>query len=151
MKRFKFPLRPVAILREHHEMRAREAFAASVHAFVRAEQELAAARERLRSLGEELTAGRAVHFNAADEIRALTAYRRECTVEAEAVQARTAAQHAMDQRRAEYIEAHRKVEVVHRLELKARTVYRYEVTREEQAEFDDYANRRFGRESLNSA
>ena len=30
MKRFRFSLRPVAILRAHHEMKAREAFAAAV-------------------------------------------------------------------------------------------------------------------------
>lgn len=151
MKRFKFPLRPVAILREHHEMRAREAFATSVQAFVKSEQELAAARERLRRLGDELTSGRAVRFSAADEIRALAAYRSECTAEAQAEQAMLAARQAMDQRRGEYVEAHRKVEVVHRLEEKARKQYQYELSREEQAEFDDYANRRFGRESLNSA
>ena len=34
MKRFRFPLRPVTVLRAHKELRAREAFAAAVHAYV---------------------------------------------------------------------------------------------------------------------
>ena len=46
MKRFRFPLRPVAILRAHHQARAREAFAAAVHAYVTAEEGLAAMRRR---------------------------------------------------------------------------------------------------------
>lgn len=151
MKRFRFSLRPVAILRAHHEMRAREAFAAAVQAFVKSEQDLAAARIRLRQLEAALTAGRAERFSAADEVQALAAYRRECTAEAEAEQAMIAAQQAMQQRRIEYVEAHRKLEVVKRLEQKARAVHRYETGREEQAEFDDFAGRRFARRSFNSA
>ena len=81
MKRFRFSLRPVAILRAHHEMRAREAFAAAVHAFVKSEQELAAAGARLRQLESELTAGRTIRFSAADETHALMAYRRECAAD----------------------------------------------------------------------
>ncbi len=151
MKRFRFPLRPVAILRAHHEMRAREAFALAVQAFVQAEQAVAAARLRLRNLETELAAGRAGHFVAAIEIQSLAAYRRECEVEVQAVKALQAAQEAMQQRRIEYLDAHRKLEVVNRLEEKARTAHRYETRREEQAEFDDFAGRRFARRSLHSA
>jgi flagellar FliJ protein len=151
MKRFRFPLRPVAILRAHHEMRAREAFAASVQAFVKSEQDLATARNRVRALETELVAGRAGKFSAANEADSLAAYRREVTAENEAEQAMVAAQHAMQARRVEYIEAHRRLEVVKRLEEKARTLHRYETGREEQAEYDDFANRRFARRSFNSA
>lgn len=151
MKRFRFPLRPVAILRAHQEMAAREAFAVSVNAFVKAEQALALARERLRLLEAEVTTGRKGSFSAAAEIRALAAYRRECAAEVEAEKARRAAQEAMQQRRLEYLEAHRKLEVVHRLEEKARQVHRHETMREEQAEFDDFAGRRFAQRSLHSA
>jgi flagellar export protein FliJ len=56
----------------------------------------------------------------------------------------------MQVRRMEYVEAHRRLEVVRRLEEKARAVHRYEMGREEQAEFDDLATRRFVRQSLNS-
>ncbi len=143
MKRFRFPLRPVAILRAHQEMLAREAFAAAVQAFVRSEQALAEARQRVRDLEAELKAGRSGSFSAAAEIRALAAYRRECAAEVEADKAMQTAQQTMNQRRLDYLEAHRRVEVVHRLEDKARATHRYETAREEQAEFDDFASRRF--------
>lgn len=152
MKRFRFSLRPVAILRAHQELKAREAFAASVQAFVKSEQELAMTRERVRQLEGDLTAERQQRFSGVDVAKALAAYRRECTAETEAEQAMTAAQHAMQQRRMEYVEAHRRLEVVRRLEEKARATHRYEVAHEEQAEFDDFASRRFAaRRSLNSA
>jgi flagellar FliJ protein len=151
MKRFRFPLRPVAILRSHQEMRAREAFAAAVQALVAAEQALAEARVRLRDLEVQLTSRRAQHFSAQAEAQALAAYRRECAAEADAVKAMNDAHDAMQKRRTEYLEAHRKVEVLSRLEEKARAAHRYETMREEQAEFDDFAGRRFARRSLRSA
>lgn len=151
MKRFRFSLKPVAILRAHHELRAREAFAASVQAFVRAEQELELARQRVREFEATLTAGRARQFSVADEIRALEAYRRECGAEEQAKQAVATAQQAMQERRVEYVEAHRKLEVVKRLEQKARATHRYETMREEQAEFDDFSNRQFSQRTLTSA
>jgi flagellar protein FliJ len=150
MKRFRFSLRPVAILRAHQELRAREAFAASVQAYVKSEQELAATRLRVRQLEAELTAERKGRFSGIDAAEALAAYRRECTAETEAEKAMNAAQQAMQERRMEYVEAHRRLEVVRRLEEKARALYRYETGREEQAEFDDFATRRFARRSLNS-
>lgn len=151
MKRFRFPLRPVAILRAHQEMAAREAFATSVHAFMRTDQALTAARQRLRDLEAALTSGRSQRFSATTEVRALVAYRRECAAEVEAEKERRTAQEAMQRRRMEYLEAHRRLEVVRRLEEKARVAHRHETMREEQAEFDDFASRRFARRSLNSA
>jgi flagellar protein FliJ len=143
MKRFRFPLRPVAVLRAHREMRAREAFAAAVHAYVKSEEQLAATRARVAQFEAALFAGRRDRFSAATEAHTLAAYRRECAVEAETERAMIAARAAMQQRRAEYLDAHRKVEVVKRLEEKARGAHRLEANREEQAEFDDYAGRRF--------
>ncbi len=151
MKRFRFSLRPVAILRAHQEMHAREAFAASVQAYVKTEQELAATRARVRQLEADLTAGRNDVFSADYAARALAAYRRECTAESEAEQALASAQHAMHARRVEYVDAHRRLEVVRRLEQKARAAHQYEAGREEQAEFDDLAARRFAQRALKSA
>ncbi len=141
MKRFRFPLRPVAVLRAHREIRAREAFAASVHTYVQSEENLRATRARVAQFEATLFAGRRGSFNAADEAAQLAAYRRECGVEAEAERATFAARSAMDKSRAEYLEAHRKLEVVKRLEIKARTDHRLQANREEQSEFDDYAGR----------
>jgi flagellar protein FliJ len=151
MKRFRFSLRPVAVLRAHRELSAREAFAASVHAYVKSEEELAGARARLRAFEAALFEERHERFSAVDQAQSLAAYRRECAGEAEAERAMIAARDAMQQRRIEYVEAHRKLEVVKRLEAKARAVHRYETGREEQAEFDDFANRRLGHRSLHTA
>lgn len=147
MKKFRFPLRPVAVLRAHQELRAKEAFAASVHACTRAEQELATTRTRLKQFEAALTQGRADTFSPTDEAQSLAAYRHECGVEAETEKALRKAQEIVQQKRNEYVEAHRRVEIVSRIEVKARTAHRLEVQREEQAEFDDFASRSVSRRS----
>jgi flagellar FliJ protein len=143
MKRFRFPLRPVAVLRAHRELKAREAFAAAVHAYVKSEENLAATRARVAQFEAALFAGRSERFSPAQEAQSLAAYRRDCAAEAEAERNVSTARAAMEQRRIEYLDAHRKVEVVKRLEDKARTTHRHEAAREEQAEFDDFAGRQF--------
>ena len=145
MKRFRFPLRPVAVVRAHRESRAREAFATAVHAYVQSEKDLALTRARVARFEAALFAGRSGRFSAAAETHSLAAYRRECVAEAAAERATFAARAAMDQRRAEYLEAHRKLEVVRHLEDKARAAHRVAANREEQAEFDDFAGRRAAR------
>ena len=143
MKRFRFPLRPVAVLRSHQELRARETFAASVHTYVQTEESLAAVRARVAQFEAILFSGRRERFSAADEAQSLAAYRRECAAEAEAERTMVAARGQMNQRRQEYLDAHRRLEVVKRLEDKARIRHRHELARDEQAEFDDFAGRRF--------
>ena len=75
MKKFRFPLRPVAVLRAHREVRARDAFAAAVHAYVASEERLAAARARVTELGRALFEGRAGRFLAADAASLFRVYR----------------------------------------------------------------------------
>lgn len=148
MKRFRFALQPVAVLRAHRELRAREVFAAAVQAFQKSDAELVATRTRVAQFEAALATGRRQQFSAADQAQALAAYRQECVVEANAERAMQTARSLMQQRRAEYVDAHRQVEVVGRLEQKARTEHRLECNREEQAAFDDFASRRFqGRRS----
>lgn len=148
MKRFRFPLRPVAVLRAHRELQAQEAFGAAVRNYVTAEQALADTRARVAKYEADLFAGRRDRFSAADEARALAAYRFECTAEVEAERTMIAARDTMNQRRADYLEAHRKLEVVKRLEQGARAEHRQVTMREEQAEFDDFASRRATRRTL---
>jgi flagellar FliJ protein len=151
MKRFRFSLRSVAVLRAHRELRAREAFGAAVQAFVESEQAVAAVRARVAAFEAELAAGRRTKFSAAEEARALTVYREECAAERRADEALAAARTLMGQRRAEYLEAHRRLEVVKRLEEKARLLHRLGQQREEQTEFDELAGRRHARRSSLSA
>lgn len=142
MKRFRFSLRPVAVLRAHRDTRAREAFATAVHLYVQAEEDLGRTRVRMRALEGALFSGRQQTFRAAEAALLLTDYQRECTSEADAEGRVNAAREEMHRRRDEYLEAHRQLEVVQRLEEKARKVHRHETQREEQAEADDFANHR---------
>lgn len=151
MKRFRFSLRPVAVLRAHRESRAKEIFAAAVRALAKTEEELAATRQRIAQFEAALFAGRRECFSAAQEANTLTAYRRERVVETQAERAVAAARAAMHQRRVEYLEAHRKLEVVHRLEAKARAAHQLAVNREEQAAFDEFAGRQASRRSALSS
>jgi flagellar FliJ protein len=145
MKRFRFPLQPVAVLRAHREMRAQEAFALAVQAYGKAETEHAEVRQRVTQFERALFAARQQNFSAADQLQALAAYRHECLAENAAEKAMLTARTLMHQRRAEYLEAHRNVEVVAKLEQKARATHRLDCIREEQAGYDDFAVRRSGR------
>ena len=145
MKRFHFPLRPVAVIRAHKELRAREAFAASVHAYVQTEERLAGTRTRVADLEQLLFAGRSDRFVAADAAALFRVYRAECQAEMEAEHAVSAARDGMNRRRAEYIEANRQLKIIHRLEDKARTKNRAENARSEQNELDEFAGFRASR------
>lgn len=142
MKRFRFALRPVAVLRAHRDSRAREAFASAVHLYVQAEEDLNRTRVRMRALEGALFAGRQQTFRAAEAALLFSDYQRECESEAEADRRVNAARDEMHRRRDEYLEAHRQLEVVQRLEEKARAKHRHEADKEEQAEADDFASHR---------
>jgi len=145
MKRFRFPLRPVAILRAHHQARTREAFAAAVHVYVAAEEQLAAVRARQRDLEAIMQDGRRATFRAAEEVSFLRAYHHLCAEVAKAERVVSEARAAMEARREDYLEAHRAVKIVDRLEQKARAVYRQEAEREMQLELDEMAGYRVAR------
>jgi flagellar export protein FliJ len=74
--------------------------------------------------------------------QAFAAYRRECAAETAAERVVVEKRAEMNARRADYLEAHRKREVVSRLEEKARATHRLDTLREEQIELDDFAGRR---------
>jgi flagellar FliJ protein len=139
MKRFRFPLRPVAVLRAHKEMRAREAFGASVHSYVQAEERLATTRTRVADMEQLLFAGRSERFLAGDAAALYRVYRSECHAEMEAEREVITAREVMNQKRAEYLEANRQLKVVGKLEEKALTRHRAEELRTEQHSLDEFA------------
>jgi len=147
MKRFRFSLRPVAVLRAHREQRAREAFAAAVHAYVQTEERLAGTRARVADLEQMLFAGRTGRFHAADAAALFRVYRAECQAELEAERAVIEARDAMQQRRRDYIEANRQLKVVNRLEEKARAAHQAANARLEQNELDEFAGFSLARRS----
>src|SRR5262245_16287920 len=131
MKRFRFPLQPVAVLRAHREMKAQEAFGLAVQAHTRAGTGHAAVRQRVVQFERALFNARQQNFSAADQWQAIAADRHEGLAENAAEKAMLAARAVMHQRRAEYLEAHRNVEVVEKLEQKARASHRLDCIREE--------------------
>ena len=141
MKRFRFTLRSVTVLRTHREMQALDAFGRAVHQYVQAEEQLAAIRARQAALEAALFAGRRERFDAAHEAQSLAAYRGECVEEGTTERLMLAARAAMGARRTEYVEAHRQLKVVEHLEAKRRLAHRQEAARLEQVEFDGSAGR----------
>jgi flagellar FliJ protein len=142
MKRFRFPLRPVAVLRTHREGRAREAFAAALHRQATAQDALARVGVRMRALEAALAQGREKTFRPAEAALVLVDYRRECAAESEAGRLVTVARSEAQKARLEYLEAHRQLEIVKRLEEKARNEHRFENNRLEQGELDELAGQR---------
>lgn len=139
MKRFRFPLRPVAVLRAHKEMRAREAFAASVHAYVQAEEVLATTRERVAALAQALFERRGDTYLAAEAATLFRSYRAECEEEVQVERRVIEARDFMQKCRADYLEANRQLKVVNKLEEKARARHQAAAVVEEQAALDDFA------------
>jgi flagellar FliJ protein len=145
MKRFRFPLRPIAVIRAHRELRAKEAFAAAVHAYVSAEEALAQTRARVSRLAQALSEHRGGVFSPVEAAETFRAYRAECEEVMRAERRMIEARDAMQRRRADYFDAHRELKVVQRLEEKARANHRLESSRAEQAEIDEFAGLRHGR------
>jgi flagellar export protein FliJ len=148
MKRFHFNLRPVAVIGSHHKQKARELWGHAVRVYDETTAKLGRIRARKGEFETALLAGRQVRFDAAAEAPALIAYRNVCTEEAEAVRETNAAYLAMIERRTAYINAHRRLEVVRKLEAKAQLAHRAAAQRVEQAEFDDFAGRNAFRKLL---
>jgi flagellar FliJ protein len=142
MKRFNFTLRPVAILRSHRELCAREALAAAIEACILAEERDDAARSRVQELAKAICGARKGNFSAGDETAFSQIYRRECAAEIEAQKQFAAARRLVEERREAYVEASRQVKMVSRLEERARAAHRQEGLRLEQAGLDEIAGRR---------
>ena len=89
--------------------------------------------------------GRRDSFRAGDEITFWDAYRRVCDEELKAERVMVEARAKMEEARQAYVDAHRAVKVVDKLEQKARTTYRQENEREAQGELDELAGLRVAR------
>jgi flagellar FliJ protein len=151
MKRFRFNLRPVAVIRAHQKQQAREAWAEAIRLYDEAVARLGRVRRRKSEFEAALLAGRQVLFDAAFEAPSLVAYRGVCADETDAVRLTNEAHMAMLDRRTGYLHAHRRLEMVTRLEARARVAHREATRRIEQAEFDDFAGRSAFRKLLLSA
>jgi flagellar FliJ protein len=148
MKKFRFSLRPVAVMRAHHELRAREALAAALAACGQAGDRLAAVRARLGELETVIRHSRQGTFRAAEGAAFGHAYRREWSAELDAQKQVAAARAALEKRREACVEANRHLKTITRLEEKARSAHQQELQRVEQAEIDEMAGQRASRRQL---
>jgi len=142
MKRFRFPLRSVAVVRAHREMQAREALAMAIQDCSRAEERWSSASARVSALAGAIGASRARPRPARDEAASLQGFRRECLVEAEGQKQALASRAVVAQRRDAYFEARRQMEIVRRLEERARASHRAAMLHAEQVELEEIARRR---------
>ena len=145
MKKFRFPLRSVATVRSIRELRAREQFSKTVHAYVMAEEHLQTLRSRLAQLEDILRTGRTRTFRAGDEASFLEAYKAEIVVVTKATAEVEKARAAMEDSRQAWLGSRRDLRVVESLEQKARDHHRREVDREDQAALDDRTSALSGR------
>lgn len=137
MKKFRFPLRSVATVRSLRELRAREQFSVAVHAFMVAEENLQALRDRLAALEDVLRNGRAQTFRAGDEVTFLEAYKTEIIAATKGAAEVEKARANMEAARQAWLVSRRDLKVVESLEQKARATHRRETEREDQAALDD--------------
>lgn len=144
MKRFRFSLRAVAVVRAHRELRARQALADALREQTQAESTAAAARARAAALEAVISGARQVAYSAALQVSYIQAYQGARQAEAEAEKKLEAARAQSAKRRAECIEANRQVKIVSRLEEHARAAHRLAGQREEQAQIDEQAVFRAG-------
>ncbi len=147
MKKFRFPLRPVAVVRAHVELRAREILAAAIHTYAEAEERLASTRMRIARLEDGLFSNRGHLFRATEAAELYRIYRSERQAEIGVERGVIEARDVMEKRRGEYIEAHRQLDVINRLEEGARGRHRAEALRMEQAQIDETAGYAMSRRS----
>jgi len=145
MKRFKFPLQPVAVLRAHKQQKAQQACSAASAEVARNEAQVAAAHARTVELEKMISDGRSGPFRPDLQVSFLQSYGRERTAEATAGKLLDAARIELAKRRQTLMEAQKQVKVVSQLETKARADHRAETLRVEQTEIDERASAAFYR------
>jgi flagellar FliJ protein len=146
MKKFRFPLRTVAMVRNLAELRARENFSKAFQIYSEIDLRLQASRARVAELEEMLRTGRTATFRASDQVTFMSAMRVEAVnatkIEAELKTARK----DLETARQAWLETRRDVRVIEKLEDKARLEHRTELEREIQADLDDRTSGMVARE-----
>ncbi len=137
MKKFHFPLEPVATLRNLQEMRASEAFAVTNRRVAECGEQLDRQQLRVAQFVEAVIDQRSTGLPAAMQASFLHAYRRELDQEAEVGRALEQARTEQEKARQHWIDAHLQVRLVDKLRLRARERFRAELIRFEQRQLDD--------------
>jgi flagellar export protein FliJ len=140
MKKFRFPLRSVATVRNLMELRAREQFSRCVQACVAAENSLVAQRERVTELESILRSGRLQRFRPADQATFMAAFKDESALVTRLTAELNSARREMESARQAWLDSRRDVRIIESLEQKARAAHQRELERENQAAMDDRAS-----------
>jgi flagellar FliJ protein len=139
MKRFRFRLASVRSLRELAEGRARENFGRAQKTVADATDHLRAAEQTRIQLTASLSGARATVFRPVEQIAGFGALRQAGQAEAEAARRLAAAQQSLAQARELWLASRRDLQVMQRLEERARLAHRTEADRAEQSLLDELA------------
>lgn len=137
MKKFRFTLNSVAVVREVREALRREVFAGALREASTAERALEKVIAERTALAAALAASRTGTFRPAVQTAGLAAQQRMVQQEAEASTVLERARQTLEQRRAEWLAARREVRLLEQLKARAKERHRLELARAEQRELDD--------------
>lgn len=137
MKKFRFPLKSVAVVREARELRLREAFSSALQAVAVAEEHLERVRQKKADLERVLLVERRKAFRPAEQLSFLHSHQQVVNEETDASVAVEKAVAVRETRRAEWLESRRDLRLIEKLEQTARQDYRREEEREAQRTLDD--------------
>ena len=140
MKRFRFRLEAVRTLREVAERGQREAFGAAQQRYATAEAAVQAAATARRELLDHVAGTRSGVFRPSEQTAGLEALRQAAHREAAAEKDRQEAATARDQARETWLEARRALQIIERLEEKARAEHREAADKAEQSLLDELAS-----------
>jgi len=144
MKRFRFRLQSLLLLRELRESQAAHVLAQKLEHQKRLEQDLAQAQARSESARARLYQAEGKRFAAQDQAAALADFDRTLALEAASEKALQAHEKPLAMARQAWAEAGRDVKVVSNLKGKAEERHRHEAARSEQAQMDEAASRIVG-------
>lgn len=148
MKKFQFSLRSVQTVRSIHEMRAREAFSAAVHAVLLAEEKLNEIQRQELVIEGAMRDGRGSIVRPFEQVALLQEQEMLKSRRKIASEELSKASEKRETCRQAWIHARRDLKVIDNLETKARQHYRRECEVEEQKLIDDRTNATVGRETL---
>lgn len=144
MKRFRFRLQSLLVLRELRETQAANALAQKLEQQRRLEQDLAQAQARSEAARAQLYQAEGKRFAPQDHSAALADYDRTLALENSAEKALQAHEKPLAMARQAWAEAGRDVKVVTNLRGRAQERHLQEAARIEQAEMDEAASRIVG-------
>ena len=139
MKRFRFRLSSVLSLRDLAERRARENFGRAQQVVAEATTHLRTAEQARLQLTESLSGARAAVFRPIEQIAGFGALRQAERAEAECANRLTAARQSLAQARERWLASRRDLQVIQRLEERARLAHRTEADKAEQSLLDELA------------